>query len=303
MTNFTCNLKNFEKYIHDSSAAIFSEESNKKHDWNRRIPCSANVEGKSYDILIVSYTRECFAESVDFLFYFDIEIKASSGDRYITKTEARKIILRITDEMRFHPNIKIQDVGYYGEKSTGDDRYHLIKPVEFRFKDEYCWDEIPERADQWVASVGVWILLNNPVENSEWGGSFDLDPDPIFKLRQAIRNRDEEIARKEEIVRKEARERQETYDKLKDFLNSIGHFDVSGVPFSRCWIAKEQTFELDRSAHGLGSLKVVSSAGGTGSFSHHTPAHRQVTLSITDGFNHNVDRIIKWAVENGAREL
>ena len=39
MTNIICNLDNFVQYIHDSSAAIFSEERNRAHDWYKKIYC------------------------------------------------------------------------------------------------------------------------------------------------------------------------------------------------------------------------------------------------------------------------
>jgi hypothetical protein len=117
--------------------------------------------------------------------------------------------------------------------------------------------------------------------------------DPVALLRQAIRDRDEEIARKKaaEEARAEAersaaeralREQQASYEKLKDFLDSIGNFDMNGRLFSECWRPQS----CDR------SIKLFLAV---------TAIHK-ISLNIDDGFDANVKKIIKWMVENGAKE-
>jgi hypothetical protein len=124
--------------------------------------------------------------------------------------------------------------------------------------------------------------------------------DPVGLLRQTIRDRDEKIARKKaaEVARAEAerraaeralREKQEAYEKFKDFLESIGDFDVNGVPFSQCW--RPQSCD--------GSISLFLATGepdGT------VEMLRDISLNLEDGFDENVKKIILWMVDNGAKE-
>jgi len=116
--------------------------------------------------------------------------------------------------------------------------------------------------------------------------------DPAALLRQAIRERDEEIAKKkaEEEVRAESerraaeaaeRARQEAKDKIEAFLVGIEDFVLeSGISIKGCWRPAPVGFTLSRAAF----------------------ATRCDILNIEDGFDANVKKIIQWAVENGARE-
>jgi len=301
MTNITCNIEPFKKYIYDSSAAILSQESNKKHDWKREISCSV---GENEHVLNL-HSVESSGDNGKFYFFFDIKLFKSS-----TKTEAKELLCRFADAMQFHPNIKVLDrtehsseaIGYHatGKEPIGDDRYFWLRPTKaFDFKrDEsgrYCWDEVPEDAYPWFANMVVEVRTT-ACGFDGWGRSFDLNPDladPVNFLRQRIRERDEEIARKKaaEEARAEAersaaeralREQQASYEKLKDFLESIRNFDMNGRLFSECWRPQS----CDRSIRLFLAVTAI----------------HEISLNIDDGFDANVKKIIKWMVENGAKE-
>jgi hypothetical protein len=118
-----------------------------------------------------------------------------------------------------------------------------------------------------------------------------MRPDNI--LRAAIKERDEEIARKkaEEEVRAESerraaeaaeRVRQEAKDKIEAFLVGIGDFVLeSGISIKECWHPTLVGFRL--------RLEAFATL-------------RDLSLNIDDGFDVNVKKIIQWAVDNGARE-
>jgi hypothetical protein len=222
MNNVICNIEPFKKYIYDSSAAIFSEESNKKHDWKREI--TLNIEENEY--LLYLRPAECSGnpQQDKFFFFFDLELPMCA-----TKTEAKELLCRVADAMQFHPNIKVLDrtehseaIGYYstGEEPTGNNRYFWLRPKGFEFKKDksgrYCWDEVPEGGDldqvyPWFANMVVEVRmtrssLDHLVRNFEWGRSFDLNTEdltPVNLLRYAIRERDEKIAAEEARKRTE----------------------------------------------------------------------------------------------------
>jgi len=217
MNNVICNIEPFKKYIYDSSAAIFSEESNKKHDWRREISCRV---GENEHVLNL-YPSECSGnpQQDKFYFFFDLDLLKTS-----TKTEAKELLCRFADAMQFHPNIKVLDrtehseaIGYYatGEEPTGNDRYFWLRPKGFKFNEDkscrYCWDEVPEDASLWLANMVVEVRMTKSasdhlVKNFEWGRSFDLNPEaltPVNLLRHAMRERDEKIAAEEARKRSE----------------------------------------------------------------------------------------------------
>lgn len=306
MNNIICNIEPFKNYIYDSSAAIFSEESNKKYNWYRKMHCSVLIDGHTwYGLSILPTAAEGHANYENFTFIFDLELAAS-----VNKTEARRMICRFADAMKFHPNINIEDNTDHG-RAVVSERCFWLKPNEFKCSN-YCWDEIPEQADLWHAQI-LMTLKQTPSPNADtWGRSFDLNLDPVSKLRAAIHNRDEEIARKEAerkakeeadrlAAEKAKQERQEAYEKLKGFLESIGDFEMHGpsshdpdgdeavgwlesriIPFKEC-------LHDDGNEHGfwIGSR--------------HTETIL-LNLRISDGFDENVQKIIKWMVENGAKE-
>jgi hypothetical protein len=138
--------------------------------------------------------------------------------------------------------------------------------------------------------------------------------DPVAFLRQAIRERDEEIARKkaDEEARAEAdrlaaerelREQQEAREKLKGFLESIGDFEMHGpsshdpdgdeavtwletwsariIPFKECWSLSLRDSPLE---FFVGRRRFC------------------IQVNLSDGFDENVKKIIQWMVDNGARE-
>lgn len=306
MNRITCNIDPFKNYIHDSSAAIFSEESNKKHDWYRKMHCSVLIDDHTYGLSILPTAAEGHADYEHFTFVFDLELAAS-----ITKTEAREMICSFADAVKFHPNINVADTTDHG-RAVVSERCFWLQPTEFKCSN-YCWDEIPERADRWHAQIFMTVKQTPSPTADTWGRSFDLNSDPVSLLRAAIRNRDEEIARKkaEEEARAEAeriaaekaeRELDEAYDKLKGFLESIGHFEMHGpsshdpdcgeavnwleawneriIPFEECWHDTEYGFWI-----GSPITEIIL-----------------LQLHICDGFDQNVQKIIKWMVENGARE-
>lgn len=131
-----------------------------------------------------------------------------------------------------------------------------------------------------------------------------MRPDNI--LRAAIKERDEEIARKkraeearaaaerraaEEAERaKQAAERarQEVKDKIEVFLAGIGHFvmprgkDGVSTPISDMW-------EWEHCGHNIVLFG-------------HGPNFDHIWVLIEFGFEESVKKIVRWAVENGARE-
>lgn len=249
MNKFTCDIEPFKKYIHDSSAAIFSEESNKAHDWRRKITCYV---GKNEHVLNI-HPVECYGNGGKFYFFLELELLKDA-----TKTEAKELLCHVADEMQFHPNIRVLDrtehseaIGYHAtrEEPTGDDRYFWLHPKGFKFeKDElgrYCWDEISESpsAYPWEAAMLVEVKTT-PVASDGWGSSFDLSPDPVSLLRTAIRERDEKIAAEEarkraeeeaeearltaeeERVRLENEQNFQDWEHVKKFVDEIGDFEV-----------------------------------------------------------------------------
>lgn len=102
-------------------------------------------------------------------------------------------------------------------------------------------------------------------------------------FRKAIKERDEEIARKEAERKAEEEARQEAYEKLKGFLESIGDFVIfdAGVltPIKDLWIKSD------------GDILLLGNRG-----------RDPFQLSLVNGFDQNLQKIIKWAVDNGARE-
>jgi hypothetical protein len=157
-----------------------------------------------------------------------------------------------------------------------------------------------------------------PSDSNEWGDSFDLgQEDPLNLLRRAIRKRDEKIAKKEAerkvqeeydrlASEKELREQQEAHEKLKGFLESIGDFEMHGpsshdldcgeavnwletwnariIPFKECWNDSPLGFFV-----GIGAIGNNRNKFG-------------FEVCLSDDFDENVKKIVKWMVENGARE-
>jgi hypothetical protein len=313
MTNITCNIEPFKKYIHDSSAAILSEESNKKHDWKREISCSV---GENEHVLNLK-PAECSGDPQQdkFHFFFDIELF-----KVATKTEAKELLCRFADAMQFHTNIKVLDrtehseaIGYFAtkEEPIGDDRYFWLRPEGFDFKKDksgrYCWDEVPEDAYPWFANMVVEVRMTKSasdhlVKNFEWGRSFDLNPEaltPVSLLRQRIRERDEEIAKKKSDEETRAEEQQEAHEKLKGFLESIGDFEMHG-PSSHDPDCEEAVNWLETWSARIIPFKECWNDSPLGFFVGIRGIRLEVCLS--DGFDENVKKIVRWAVENGARE-
>lgn len=311
MTNITGNFESFNKYIHDSSAAIFSEESNGAHDWHREVRCSLSVDGVPCNLLIKQ--EASIGETQNFVFNFNLEFVALHTG--IDKNKAKELICWIADTMRFHPNIKVLDHTEHSDKSgfcdtkvepQGNNRYFWLQPKGFKHSTElqrYCWEGIPESADCWTSNMIVLVKLTPSISDC-WGRSFDLGPealDPSNLLRRAIRQRDERIAReaeqkaKEEIERQAAadkaekerqeacekaeRELKEACDKLTTFLDSIGDFDINGVPFNGCWGLPDDTTILSLFRGDV-----------------------YLNLDVLEDYDENVKKIIQWAVDNGASE-
>jgi len=360
MNNVICNIEPFKKYIYDSSAAIFSEESNKKHDWRREISCRV---GENEHVLNL-YPSECSGnpQQDKFYFFFDLKLFKTS-----TKTEAKELLCRFADAMQFHPNIKVLDrtehseaIGYHatGEEPTGNDRYFWLRPKGFNStrdeKGRYCWDEVPEDASLWLANMVVEVRMTKSasdhlVKNFEWGRSFDLNPDPVGLLRQAIRDRDEEIARNkseeevraeaeriaarerdEKIAAEEARKRAEEeaelarqkaleeqvrleneknlqeWERVKNFVDEIGDFEVKALTeggdtlYTYMPIREVISFEYteDRISPIFPFIYWVN-------FGYHMNFDCDDSTSLNmnqHGYDEVIKIIIDWAVRYGARE-
>lgn len=298
----TGDFKGFKDYIRDCSAAIFSEESNSAHDWFREVHCGLNVDGVSCDLLIKEV--ECGPDTGDFLFNFNLEFVLPID---IDKNKAKELICWVADEMQFHPNIRVLDRTEHSDGSgfpgtgvepIGSDRYFWIQPQGFKHDtdlERYNWEGVPHSARRWTSNMLVIVKLT-PSDSEGWGRSFDLGLDAVDLLRIAIRQRDarleqkrlaEERAIEEKRLAEERVERQwrESRDKLEVFLKSIGDFDISGVPFSGCW--KFQTEKTD------GPICLSLFRGDWDSY---------LYLDVMDDFDCNVNKVIKWAVDHGARE-
>lgn len=309
MTKIICDIEAFKQYIYDSSAAIFSEESNKAYNWYRNMSGILNFDGHTYELSIKTTAAEGHKNDENFIFIFDLELTAS-----VTKTEAREMICSFADAAKFHPNINVADNTDHG-RAVVSERCFWLQPAEFKCRN-YCWDEIPERADRWRAQISMTVKQTPSPTADTWGRSFDLNPDPVRQLRAAIRNRDEEIARKEAerkakeeadrlAAEKAERELQEAYEKLKNFLESIGDFEVHG-PSSHDPDCGEAVAWLETMGARIIPFKELCHDEGDllwiGSWNEPDTPEILLRLHIRDGFDKNVQKIIKWMVENGARE-
>jgi hypothetical protein len=279
MTNITGNFEPFEKYIYDSSDAIFSEESNNAHDWFREVRCSLNADGTPCSLLIKE--EECCGGQQGFWFNFNLEL--SLRDK-IDKNKAKELICWIADKLRFHPNISVLD----------------------RTDEAQCWEGIPEYfwADRWTSNMLVTVKMA-PSKSDEWGCSFDLGPealDPSNLLRRAIRKRDEKIAAEEarkraereaEIARIKAIKdaNRKNYEEFKNFVNEIGDFELN---------------EGHCTSFGDGGWKPLRDFAFTwtdgDNCSYRRCDGREFSFYHEADLDWHKNEVVRWAVENGARE-
>jgi hypothetical protein len=331
MTNIICNIEPFKTYIQDSSTAIFSYESNLKHDWKREISCRV---GENEHVLNL-YPAECSGDPQQdkFYFFFDLKLFKTS-----TKAEAKELLCRFADAMQFHPNIKVLDrtehseaIGYpaTGKEPIGDDRYFWLRPEGFNFKKDesgrYCWDEVPEDAYPWFANMVVEVRMTKSasdhlVKNFEWGRSFDLNPEaltPVSLLRQAIRERDEKIAAEEarkraeeeaELARQKALEEQvrleneknlQEWERVKKFVDEIGDFEVK-VPSPT---VENPSYDDNFTYMPIRQAVSFGLCSSNGYYMELRAQNRDgyKFVQVYEGSN-ACDEIIEWAVIYGARE-
>lgn len=259
MSKIIGEMEAFKSYIRGCSAAIANKESNGAYDWRPPMNCSFTVDGVPCR---VSIKVDDASEQGDFLFSLYMEIRPSAP---INKDLVEGLFCRIAEEIEFHPNIRI------------------LRPSHWKNHNEH-WSE-STTCSGWNGCLMVSVKL------SPDGNSFDLSEDPVNILRKAIKERDEEIARKVAEERAKSNALQKIGGKIESFLESIGDFVIPdrgpdgqrGQRMAYMWM------------RGEGSIVLL---GGLGQEGHRDP----VRLKLEDGYEANVKAIVEWAVRNGARE-